>query len=90
MNLHISAITELWKMLSLVSPKSICDHKRKVVVRNDYLCSSPHSLLMPCENGFVLCYLPPSLEFASWERELGNKYILAFKLHKKGHSQVVS
>lgn len=77
-------------MLSLVSPKSICDHKRKVVVLNDYICSSPHSLLMPCENGFILFYLLSSLEFANWERELGNKYILAFKLHEKGHRQVVS
>jgi len=45
---------------------------------------------MPCENGFILCYFLPSLEFDSWEGELGNKYILAFKLHEKGYREVVS
>lgn len=90
MNLHVSAITELWKTLSLESPKSIRDRKGQVVVRNYCLCSSPHSFSVPCENRFILCYLVPSLEFANWERELGTKYILAVKLHEKGHRQVVS
>lgn len=90
MNLHVSAITELWKKLSLVSPKSVHDHKGRVVVRNYYLCSTPHSFLVPCENRLILCYLVPSLEFANWEKELGTNYTLAFKLHEKGHSQVVS
>lgn len=34
---------------------------------------------MTFENRFILCLLQPSLEFATWEEEQGNKYTLSYR-----------